>query len=1020
MTKNNTVLKAALLALAIGSLPSLTMAAGLGPIKVFSGLGQSLRAEIEVNATAQELASLTARVGSVDAFRQASIPYTSAIADLSVHVDARAERPVIRLSSARPISDPYLNVLIELDWANGNVAREYTVLLDPVDVAPPQSAPAAAVAAPVAAPVPAPASATARAATPAMAPAAVTRTDAAPAARSHVVRRGETLHRIASSNLPAGVSLDQMLIALYRANPDAFDEGNINRLRTGEILALPSAAQARELDRGEARRTVRAQAAEFQAYRRALATAAATRAPTRARAGTQESAGRVVARVDAAAPLAENADRVQVSRSRAELPAAAAARLQALEEELGARERALEDSNERLTQLEQTVRDMQRLLELRSATLAPAPDAATAAADTPPAPAAVAEADTPAPAVAAASAETIPAATADSAAPEEPPAAETAAAPEPVPAAESTPPATEASGVLRTLLDNPLLSAVLGGVAALLLLLIGFLLGRRGRAPGEPVAVHIAPATSHQEVFARTSAQSVDAGGALPAGVSQAGLSSIDTDDGVDPVAEADVYMAYGRDAQAEDILRDALKTDPARAAIYLKLLEIHAQRGEVAQFEAVARELHGRTGGAGWDWEKAAAMGRRLDPGNPLYAERAAASDTLIPGTEIPPSVIAASLAAATAAALTEAAVESPPTAERSDEVVHTLSNLDFTSSRLETPPPVTEMQLDTAVSEVEASATALEAAFDADEIDLELEADDEVDGAAAEDEIVVAGADAPLDLDLGSDTDTDTDTDTAAAPAASTVAPRDLSDEIDFDLPDLDLPNLELPELDVPDLDLPAADAEGTETEAAPRAFDLNATVVGGDIVADAVEAAETVETVDAVDAGASAEVTTAAASEQAAASGFDGGLLDFDFDFDTEASAPPTAAPKPAVRAGGVDLTDIDLNLDLTDDAPTPERTARALAASASAAASAAATAATMESTRLEPLADAARAAADALSEDGDANDEATTKLELARAYEDMGDREGALELIEEVLRDGSATQQALANEMKLRLA
>jgi pilus assembly protein FimV len=101
---------------------------------------------------------------------------------------------------------------------------------------------------------------------------------------------------------------------------------------------------------------------------------------------------------------------------------------------------------------------------------------------------------------------------------------------------------------------------------------------------------------------------------------SQASISAIDAEEGVDPVAEADVYMAYGRDAQAEEILLDALKTDPTRTAIHVKLLEIYAGRKNNKQFETLASDLYAQTGGVGGDWEKAAAMGLKLDPANPLY----------------------------------------------------------------------------------------------------------------------------------------------------------------------------------------------------------------------------------------------------------------------------------------------------------------------------------------------------------------------------------------------------------------
>jgi pilus assembly protein FimV len=92
----------------------------------------------------------------------------------------------------------------------------------------------------------------------------------------------------------------------------------------------------------------------------------------------------------------------------------------------------------------------------------------------------------------------------------------------------------------------------------------------------------------------------------------------------VDPVVEADTFLAFGRDAQAEEILLEALKTDPQRQAIHLKLLDIYVARKNVSQFESVAKDLHVLTGGLGASWEKAAAMGASIDPANPLYGATA------------------------------------------------------------------------------------------------------------------------------------------------------------------------------------------------------------------------------------------------------------------------------------------------------------------------------------------------------------------------------------------------------------
>ncbi len=96
--------------------------------------------------------------------------------------------------------------------------------------------------------------------------------------------------------------------------------------------------------------------------------------------------------------------------------------------------------------------------------------------------------------------------------------------------------------------------------------------------------------------------------------------SQLDAAGDVDPVAEADVYLAYGRDMQAEEILKEALNTSPDRIAIHRKLLEIYAKRRDTKAFEELAKDLRNRTNGQGEDWLKVADLGNELDPGNSLY----------------------------------------------------------------------------------------------------------------------------------------------------------------------------------------------------------------------------------------------------------------------------------------------------------------------------------------------------------------------------------------------------------------
>lgn len=988
-----TSLKASLIALAIASIPLGSHAAGLGQINVFTGLGQPLRAEIQVNASPQELQSLTASIASPDAFRQARIPYTSSVAAMRLSVDTGAARPVIRLSSDRPINDPFVNLLVELNWGSGSITREYTFLLDPVDLAAPR---------PLAAAVDTPATVPARAPVPVRSPQALPATP-----ESYTVRRGDTLHRIAASNAQPGVTLDQMLIALYRANRNAFDGDNINRLRAGEVLSVPSAEAARNIDPAEARREIRAHAADFEAYRRSLAGAVARRAPSPAPAVEQESGGQIVPRVEEAKPLAETGDQLKVSRSQPEagsLEGDTNTRLQALEEELAAREKSLDENNARLTQIESSLREMQKLLELRSGSMAQLQQAV------PP-----------------------------QSAP--PPAATPKAAPPATPAAQPQP------SLMDDLLGNPSVVAGGAGIAALLLGYLGIRLLRRRKA--QPAAAPDELAPGEQGVFASTGGQSVDTGASsiMQTDFSQAGLSAIDADEGVDPVAEADVYMAYGRDAQAEEILLDALKADPARAAIYLKLLEIYAQRGDVRQFETVASELFARTNGKGPDWDKAAALGRKVDPGNPLYAQSGAGAGALAAPTEVPADAIKPAAAAAGATAVgaavaglqdwslesEEAGAEEPAETEQPAA----LDSLDF-SSNMQAEPTPSQMRdtwampgeldqfaedknagalaepsgLDQAPAELEAPEVAGSPQLDIGAIDFELDLGDEgaapTQSAATQPEVSAAASaeaqpfdDAGLTFDLEidepqpaddaleftpsyglNDAPTLIDEDAAAAEYGAESATvigsgADLAANLDFELPDL--------ELQAPD----------------DKAFDLNQTM----LQPDALTTAERDEP---------ATVESAASPNKAGAgqvepetTGFDNSLLEFDFDLDT---------PSDSVAAPSLDLSSIDLELDGFDAAaPGAAKTAPEPALDALDA--------------LPPLAepllpDQPPAELDELEAVEPAfefyNDDVGTKLELARAYDDMGDKEGALELLEEVLREGSDEQQAAAREMIARLS
>lgn len=654
--------------LALSGVHTTAYAAGLGKIVVFSALGQPLRAEIEVAASRDELGDMKAQLASPDVFKQAGLDYATSLLSITFSIDKRPNgKAVIKLNSDKPINDPFIDLLLELNWATGRLVREYTFLLDPpemivkgsVPVVPSQAK--SAVSRSSAAPSPVAGiddevrgKAIARTqAKDATAPKAVA---ASGDVGSREVRRGDTLRKIAAETKPEGVSLEQMLVGLLRANDGAFDGGNMNRLKAGKILTIPDRSALESVSAAEAKKIVIAQSSDWNAYRNKLAGVAA-QTPVSEGALKQEAAGKITAKVEESAASAEAPkDQLKVSKTESRDNKADAAVKQG-EEDLIAKEKALKETNERLVALERNLADLQKLLELKSQNLAelqkqaedkkaPAP-AAKPIEETKPTVADVAPTPVPvsAPVATPASAEPKPEPVAEKAAPvvvdkpAEPVKVEEQAAQEPKKAVKAKkakpavppPPPPEEPGFFEGLLENPLPLAGAGGILALA---AAFFVARRRRAGKEEVPLNLSstltPSSTSltgNSVFRSTGGQSVDTSH-TPAQTdfSQAGPGSIDTDE-VDPVAEADVYMAYGRDAQAEEILLEAKQKDPKRFAIHLKLLEIYSNRKDLKQFETLATDLYSETGGVGADWEKAAAMGLRLDPGNPLFGSKGQSS---------------------------------------------------------------------------------------------------------------------------------------------------------------------------------------------------------------------------------------------------------------------------------------------------------------------------------------------------------------------------------------------------------
>jgi pilus assembly protein FimV len=711
----NVMAAAALILLSTGA-----SALGLGRVNVQSVLGEALRAEIEVTSlSAEEASSLRVSLASPDAFKASGVDYNAVLSGATITLQRRPDgRPVLVLSSDKVVQEPFIDVIVDFQWATGKLTRSYTLLIDPpgrntaaqpgttatapVFASPPPvarapaPAPAPQVAlAPAPAPLPAPAPAPAPSArTPASKPTPAPRPapapKAAPAPVQHAeapapattggessvkVNPGDTLTSLAASNKPSGVSLDQMLVSLYRNNPQAFIDDNMNRMKSGVTLTVPSADTAKQLSTEEAHQVIQAQSADFAAYRHRLATGVTT---VHTDEGKRAASGKVEAKINdqktASAP--PPSDKLTLSRGSAK-PGTAA------QEAKDSKESQRKAEAARVAELSRNVAELKKLADAKTPpapavpaapaakTPAPAPALPAIVAHTPtapvvapkpapvppppapvppPKPVVVAAAPTPAPVpptpspvvkppviasapvVTAPVVASAPTLTASAAAPE-PAVAPSVPVRAAAPVRASAPravvppvaPAPEES-FLSSLLEPPY---IIPGIAGLAVLLGGFLFwrkrqgGDRNKFSGE--TSFIESKIQPDSFFGASGGQRVDTrdGAANSASSSlNYSLSQLDAIGDVDPVAEADVYLAYGRDLQAEEILKEAQRSDPDRLAIRTKLLEVYAKRADLKTFETQARQLQGLTSGHGEEWSKAQELGRQIDPTNPLYTE--------------------------------------------------------------------------------------------------------------------------------------------------------------------------------------------------------------------------------------------------------------------------------------------------------------------------------------------------------------------------------------------------------------
>ncbi len=735
-----------------------------------------------------------------------------------------------------------------------------------------------------------------------------------------------------------------MVVGLYDVNPHAFAGHNMNRLKAGRILRVPSAGALAAISPAKAQVQVRVQATDWRAYRQTVA-AAVERAPGQPSVVHHAVSGQIQSAVpEAPKPVVRASDVLKLSRGQSPTGGqlgSLQSQINAMQENLVAKSKALQDANSRIAALQKNIHDMQELLAIKNQMLAQAqkPSAAPVAAPAQPAAGS-------------------PAVTLPRPVPAARPPVRHPARPAPQPPAPKAP-------WYEVLLSGP--TNILVGGGALVVVLVAWLsmINRRRRKSLALLEERIMTGgdLKTNTMLAGNTGAVVDTGNtSFLTDFSQAGLGTIDTHD-VDPIAEAEVYMAYGRDAQAEEILKEAMQKDPERHEIQVKLLEIYAARKNLVAFETLASELYAAVGGKpGKVWDRASELGRELDPDNPLYAHPLSASgksaQPAVPAT--PPPVAPAADAASTAA-------EPLPTPAPSDAIAA------FAPPEERRPEPA-----------------ALEGDMPVEDVGLGLDLDLEtiapaqgstpVAAAPSAEASVPPAAEAPaalwelpdsLDFDLSS-------LDQAAAPTEATPVPESAhgggaeqpevalspmpEEEAGVGAGVADAQRLSPVPEGVPSVDLPALDLDLAETAPAPEAPAPTAPALPADrdgsldfelSLPEAPVASSGVES----------------PAEGAAVSAEEG--LDFDFGLEDELAA-PTPQEEPAAASPGLDLSGISLDLD-------------------------------------EP-GEVVEVPAVAVSpEDLEDDDEVATKLDLARAYLDMGDKEGAREILQEVLKEGNQDQQ-----------
>ncbi|MGR6738622.1 FimV/HubP family polar landmark protein [Pseudomonas chlororaphis] len=552
----------------------MAQALGLGELTLKSTLNQPLVAEIELlDVKDLTAAEVVPSLASPEDFAKAGVDRQAFLNDLSFTPVLNANgKSVLRVTSSQPLSEPMVKFLVQVMWPNGRLLRDYSVLLDPSKFSP-QTAEAAAQSA-------------------AQAPAVAAPVTGANKPAQYTTSARDTLWEIAAKARNGG-SVQQTMLAIQALNPDAFIDGNINRLKTGQVLRLPDAVQSTSLPQPQAIAEVAAQNTAWRQGRRLAPRGAQQQLDGTRRAGADKA--------PAQGAVKDNLSLVSAESGKARGKGAAgdsqalSNKLAVTQESLDAARRDNAELKSRMTDLQSQLDKLQRLIELKNDQLAKLQaEGAGAVAPAQPTAAMPAQlAEQPA----------------TPAAPVTDPAA--AAGEAPAEAAQAQAPASD-EGKFNDLLTNPILLGLAGGGAILVLLLL-LLLARRRKAQLEAEKhLRMARALSEEAELSKDldlpessfeglevpppSVKLAPAPAPAPAPavapVVTAAPVAAAVEHPVDVLDQAQSHIDGGRLNQAAAILEEAVKLEPQRSELRLKLMEVYGHQGDRSAFVAQERQL--------------------------------------------------------------------------------------------------------------------------------------------------------------------------------------------------------------------------------------------------------------------------------------------------------------------------------------------------------------------------------------------------------------------------------------------